>query len=95
MTRHLLTGNGQPADSYLSESEKHYTEGGKSPVGFVKSFIEQGGPPESLEGELTGLNPFDRGVVLTIAYMMNPERAKESWRESARALLFATERPAI
>lgn len=87
--------DGQPFERYLEEAEKLAPEKPYAPIQFLKTFIKQGGPPASLEDELNGLDPTDRGLVLSIAIIMNPEQAKESWRKSAKALLFATERPAL
>jgi hypothetical protein len=91
----LAFRNGQPFDSYLEEADKFYSEKLPNPVEFVKEFMQQGGPRSSLEDELTGLDARDRGIVLSTAIVMDPDKATASWRKSARALLFVVERPAF
>ena len=69
-----------------------YEEFDPSPLDFYKQFLNEP-PTADLESQLDGLDPFDRGVVLTIATIMYPDRVQTSWRDLARRLLFAVERP--
>jgi len=91
----LAFRNGQPYDSYLKECDEQFPKGRTSPVDHVRKLMEQGAPGESLHDQLIGLDLLGRGIVLSTAIVLYPDQSNEGLRETARALLFAMERPAF
>lgn len=91
----LAFRNGQPVVPYLDLFAEQYPADRTSPLPAVRKFIEQGGPEESLDDDLEGLDPAGRGLVLATAIVMDPDQARDEWRRDARALLFGPERPAF
>ncbi len=79
----LAHRNGQPYERYLEKFEEIYPKTHTSPLGYVKKLIEDGRPSESLEKDITGLNPDYRGLVLATAVVMYPDQAPASWRRTA------------
>lgn len=91
----LAHRNGQPYHGYITTYETLYPQERKTSLDVIRQFIEKGSPGELGEEELTGLDPFQRGLAYSAALVMFPDAARESWRTAARALLFASERPAF
>jgi hypothetical protein len=91
----LAFRNGQPHEAYIERYMALYPSERKTAIDYVKKFIENGSPGELNDADLDGLDPYQRGVTLAAAIVMFPDKAQESWRTAAKALLFAAERPAF
>jgi len=81
-------------DRYSEITEKKPQRKEKTVADFVAQFISQA-PQASLETELSGLGPAERGLVLAAALVIHPWDAPPHWRKSVKQLLFAIERPYI
>jgi len=64
----------------------------KTVADFVAQIIDQA-PQASLESEMKGLGPAERGLVFAAAVIVHPKDAPPHWRKASRQLLFAIERP--
>ena len=91
----LAHRNGQPHEPYLARYQEKSSRDKRSPLEHVRRLIDQGDPAQLNEDQLNGLDPLARGTVLTAAIILYPDQAEESWRRTAKALLFALERPAF
>lgn len=79
-------------DRYSEITEKQAQPTQKTVADFVAQFIDQA-PQESLENNLPGLGPAERGLVLAAAVVIHPLAAPPHWRKLVKQLLFAVERP--
>ena len=86
----------RPDNAYLdrySELMQRRDEGKtKTVADFVAQIIDQA-PQASLESEMNGLGPAERGLVFAAAVIVHPWDAPPHWRKASRQLLFAIERP--
>jgi hypothetical protein len=91
----LAYRNSQPHEPYLAQYEENSLHDGRSRLEHVRRLIDQGNPGQFNEDQLNGLDPAARGAVLTTAVILYPDQSKESWRRTAKALLFVAERPSF
>lgn len=55
--------------------------------------LNSGGAPAEAEKQLSGLQPEERGHLLAAGLVLLEDEAPAEWRQQAKALLFAPERP--
>jgi hypothetical protein len=64
----------KPYGQYIKKLEELNTSDRPSPLKYVKKFLEEGRASETLEQDITDLDPMNRGLVLATAIVMFPAK---------------------
>ncbi|PQO41879.1 M48 family metallopeptidase [Blastopirellula marina] len=92
----LAVRNGKDPEPYLARLDELSPDEETEPFRqMIRQVFSDGKPTDALEQQLQQLDPVDRGTLLTTLAILYPDQLDEKWKQQARGLLFAMERPYI
>lgn len=88
----LALRNGQDGAGFVAAAQRASPQHASTLLRFAEA-LRRGEAPEAAERLLDGIPPEQRGQGYSLGSVLLGDKAPAAWRESARRLLFASERP--